>query len=319
MAQEPPLPIRAFLPKGPTLLALGVFLGLGVPPLADAAGPLMPAAIFLIVLGPLLRIDLAAAGAALTRPMPSIVLPLIVMVASPLVAAGLAMLVGLGPDLTLALVLAAAAPPSSGTTAVARMLGLDGTVPLVATLVSMALAPLTVPLAAAWFGGLSLAPLALALKLAGLVGGAAAVALVARRHAAGLLAAWGGLIDGVTVTALIVFALATMAGMRAAIGADPALAVLCLVLAFAANAGLQLMGALVLPGSFRERVTAGLVLGNRNVGLVWSALGAAASPQLALYFAATQLPIYILPRFVQILCDRRERARRAPDTDKART
>lgn len=302
------MPIRAFLPQGPTLLSSGVLLGLALPDLADAARPLMPLAIFLIVLGPLLTIDLGAVGAALAKPIPALVLPLAVMVASPLAAAALAGLAGLGTELALAIVLAAAVPPSSGTTAVAQMLGLDGAVPLVATLVSMALAPVTVPLIAAWFGGLSLAPLVLALKLAALVGGAAALALLARRYAAGVLAAHGRLADGITVLALLVFALAAMAGMRAAIGADPALALRCLALAFAVNIGLQLTGALVLPGSFRERVTVGLVLGNRNVGLVWSALGAAASPKLALYFAASQLPIYILPRFVQILCDRQERA-----------
>jgi BASS family bile acid:Na+ symporter len=51
-------------------------------------------------------------------------------------------------------------------------------------------------------------------------------------------------------------------------------------------------------------LTVGLILGNRNVGLVWSALGAAASPRIALYFAATQLPIYILPRLIETLIGR---------------
>lgn len=304
------MPLRAILPQGPTLLALGVFLGLALPDLAAAARPLMPAAIFLIVLGPLLRIDRVAVGRALRRPALSLVLPLLAMVASPFLAAALAAFAGLGPDLTLALVLAAAAPPSSGTAAVAGMLGLDAAAPLVATLVAMALAPFTVPVAAAWCGGLSIAPLTLAWKLGLLVGGAAALAVLARRHAAGALAVHGRLVDGIVVAALIVFALATMAGMRTAIAADPGLALRSLALAFATNAGLQVAGALALPGSLRERLAAGLVLGNRNVGLVWSALGTAAGPQLALYFAACQLPIYILPRFLQILSARQERARR---------
>lgn len=54
---------------------------------------------------------------------------------------------------------------------------------------------------------------------------------------------------------------------------------------------------MLLQGDLAQRLTVGLILGNRNVGVVWSALGAAASPRRALYFAATQLPIYILPRF----------------------
>lgn len=78
----------------------------------------------------------------------------------------------------------------------------------------------------------------------------------------------------------------------------------CLALAFACNLGMQLGGALALPGSVRERLTVGLVVGNRNVGLVWSELGAAATPRMALYFAATQLPIYIMPRLLEALLAR---------------
>jgi BASS family bile acid:Na+ symporter len=61
---------------------------------------------------------------------------------------------------------------------------------------------------------------------------------------------------------------------------------------------------MLLPGNLAQRLTVGLILGNRNVGLVWSALGAAASPRMALYFAATQLPIYILPRLIESLIGR---------------
>jgi BASS family bile acid:Na+ symporter len=71
-----------------------------------------------------------------------------------------------------------------------------------------------------------------------------------------------------------------------------------------ARAGMPLGEALVLPGSVRERLTVGLVVGNRNVGLVWSAFGAAATPRMALYFAATQLPIYIMPRLLEALLAR---------------
>ncbi|MBC9876599.1 hypothetical protein G8O24_04445 [Bradyrhizobium sp. INPA01-394B] len=289
------------IPRGPTLLALGVLLGLAFPALADLARPLMPMTIFLIVLGTLLRIDSQAVIAALRRPSLSLLLPAIVMVACPVLVGAAGYGLNLAPEITLAIVLAVSAPPSSGTAAVARMLGLDGAVPLVVTVLSMVLAPITVPLLASWFGGLEISSLELALRLALLIGSAEGVALLARRQAASMLAAHGEVVDGIIVMALLVFAVATMAGIRAQIAADVQAALLCLGLAFACNLGLQATGVLLLPGNLGQRLTVGLILGNRNVGLVWSALGTAASPRIALYFAAAQFPIYLLPRLIETL------------------
>ncbi|WP_244553715.1 hypothetical protein [Bradyrhizobium arachidis] len=287
------------------MLALGVLLGLAFPVLADLARPLMPTTIFLIVLGTLLRIDSQAVIAALRRPSLSVLLPAIVMVACPLLVGAAGHALSLAPELALAIVLAVSAPPSSGTAAVIRMLGLDGAVPLVVTVLSMVLAPVTVPLLAGWFGGLEISALELALRLALLIGSAEGVAFLVRRHAASMLAAHGAVVDGTIVAALLVFAIATMAGIRAQIAADVQAAMLCLGLAFTCNIALQAAGAILLPGSLGQRLTIGLILGNRNVGLVWSALGAAASPRMALYFAATQFPIYLLPRLIETLISRK--------------
>jgi len=289
------------------LLALGVLLGLVCPAFADLARPLLPATIFLIVLGALLRIDGEALVAVLRRPSLSVLLPAVVMVACPLAIGVAGHSLGLAPELALAVVLAVSAPPSSGTAAVARMLGLDGAVPLVVTVLSMVLAPITVPLLAGWFGGLEISASELAMRLALLIGSAEGIAFLLRRHAAPVLAAHGGVVDGIIVAALLVFAVATMSGIRAQIAGDLQAATLCLVLAFACNIALQVAGAALLPGTFAQRLTVGLILGNRNVGLVWSALGAAASPRMALYFAATQFPIYLLPRLIETLISRHTR------------
>lgn len=297
--------VRVFLlrlvPRGPTILALGVLVGLVFPTLADLVRPSMPVMIFIIVLGTLLRTDGKAVIAVLGRPAFSVLLPATVMVACPVLIGLIAYRFGLGAELALALVLATAAPPSSGTAAVARMLGLDGTVPLAVTLLCMALAPLTVPLLAGWFGGIGLSAFDLVLRLAVLVGGAEGVALLLRRFAGSQLQSHGEAVDRIVVVALLVFVVATMAGVRAQIEADWQSALLCLALAFACNIGLQGVGAVLLPGTLAERLTVGLILGNRNVGLVWSALGAAASPRMALFFAATQLPIYLTPRLIDLL------------------
>ena len=214
---------------------------------------------------------------------------------------------GCRAELIVALVLSVCAPPSSGTAAVARMLGFDAAIPLAVTLLSMVVAPITVPLIATGFAGLTLDPMALAARLALLVGGAGAAALLLRHQAGARLVQHSRIIDASVLAALLLFAIATMTGVRAQIEAQPAAALICVCLAFACNLALQVLGALLIPGTLAERLTTGLVLGNRNVGLVWSAMGTAVSPMTALFFAATQFPIYMTPRLIEIIVRRRRK------------
>lgn len=286
---------------GTSVLAFGVVLGLLVPQLANAAQPFMSVTVFVFVLGTLLRVDMRVFTATLRRPAVSVVMPTLVMVATPAAMAAAVHVLDVRPEIGLALVLAVSAPPSSGNAAVARMMGLDGAIPLAVTLLSMALTPITVPLLASVFGGMAISPLALAFRLAILVGSAEGVALLVRKRAGSALTRHGPAVDGVIVVALLVFALATMAGMRARIAGHPALTIECVAVAFACNTLLEITGFLLFPGSFSERVTIGVTLGNRNVGLIWAALGAATPPVTALYFACTQFPIYTLPRLIHIL------------------
>jgi BASS family bile acid:Na+ symporter len=298
------LSLARLLPRGPTLLIIGVLAGLAVPALADAVRPLMAATIFVLVLGTFLQVDGAAFRHALRRPQVSLLLPTVAMLACPLLVGLVAQAAGVQTELAVALVLSVCAPPSSGTAAVARMLGLDATIPLAVTLLSMLLAPITVPLIAARFADVALDPLALAVRLGVLVGGSGAAALLLCHFAPTQLARSARAIDAIVLASLLLFAIATMAGVRAQIALHPAAALSCVGLAFACNLALQMLGALLTPGSLAERLTTGLVLGNRNVGLVWSAMGMAVSPMTALFFAATQFPIYMTPRLIEMLVRR---------------
>ncbi len=288
-------------PRGPTLLIVGVLAGLAFPALAEAVRPAMAASIFVIVLGTLLRLNAADFMRTLRQPRFAALLPVVVMLVCPVLVGVTAHLVGIGPELALAMVLAVCAPPSGGTAAVARMLGLDATIPLAVTLLSMALAPLSVPLLAAWFAGIAFDPVELALRLFVLTAGAGGVALLVRQRATAALERHASLVDGLVLVALLIFAISTMAGVRAQIEAEPMAALVCIIIAFACNLALQGLGMVLLPGSFAERLGIGLILGNRNVGLVWSALGASTSPTMALFFAATQFPIYMTPRLIVVL------------------
>lgn len=289
------------MPRGPTLLIVGVLAGLAFPALAEAVRPAMAVSIFVIVLGTLLRVNAADFMRTLQQPRFSALLPVVVMLVCPVLVGMAAHLTGVGPELALAMVLAVCAPPSGGTAAVARMLGLDATIPLAVTLLSMALAPLSVPLLASWFAGIAFEPVELALRLFVLTAGAGGVALTLRSRAAGTLKRHADAIDGLVLAALLIFATSTMAGVRAQIEAEPMAALVCITLAFACNLALQGFGLALLPGTLAERLGIGLILGNRNVGLVWSALGASTSPTMALFFAATQFPIYMTPRLIAFL------------------
>lgn len=293
--------LAAITGHGPDLLAFVTLLGLAWPRLADTVAPAMPAAIFLLILGSLLRVEADQFRQVFARPVSGLVLPLLIILPSPLLAGLLGRLAGFSPELALALVLATAAPPSIGNVALARMLKLDDALALVATMAAMALTPLTVPLAGLLLGGLTLDPLALAFRLVALVGGAVCLALPLRRYTGTAIERQGPLLDMLLLAALLVFALSAMAGLQARLVAKPLVVLGLVVLAFGVNLTLQALGALLMPGSLAKRGSGALLMGNRNVGLVWSALGSAISPTTALYFAAAQLPIYTLPRLLQFV------------------
>ncbi|MCA8330452.1 hypothetical protein PPH94_035150 [Burkholderia cepacia] len=304
--------IAALVRRGPTVLAGGVGLGLLVPPLADLARPLMPVTVFLFVFGTLLRVEPSAVRAVARRPAVSLLLPAATMILCPVALGIAARLAGMPYDWVVALVIAYCAPPSSGTSTIARMLSLDASVALVATLASMVFVPLTAPLLTAWFShdaAVSISPLNLALRLALLIGSAEGVALLVRRFAGSRLDRYATPIDATVVAALLVFALGTMAGMQQSIIDAPHRALTAIALAFAVNAGFQIIAYGLTPGDVRTRLNVALIVANRNVGLMWAALGLAATPTMALVFTCAQLPIYTLPRVVQHLLPRLEAQR----------
>ena len=203
------------------------------------------------------------------------------MIACPVALGIAARLAGMPYDWVVALVIAYCAPPSSGTSTIARMLSLDASVALVATLASMVFVPLTAPLLTVWFShdaAVSISPLMLAWRLALLIGSAEGVALLVRRFAGSRLDRYATPIDATVVVALLVFALGTMAGMQQSIIDAPHRALTAIALAFAVNAGFQVIAYGATPGDVRTRLNVALIVANRNVGLMWAALGSPRRP-----------------------------------------
>jgi bile acid:Na+ symporter, BASS family len=129
------------------------------------------------------------------------------------------------------------------------------------------------------------------------IGGAALVAMALRRligverlkrHALEL--------SGLNVLILLLFAIGIMSGVGPRLLAEPRQVALYAATALIANLALQALSFVAF--AFLPRISAltiGLVGGNNNMAVVWATLGAAATPELTLFFAMVQLPVYVLP------------------------
>ncbi|TCZ63875.1 hypothetical protein [Roseicella aquatilis] len=301
MAAITPLAILAAAGRhGPLLLCGGVLTGLAAPPLAELTKPLMGLAVFVFTLGAFLKVDAAAFRAEAADRGAVIAMLTWATFGVPLVAYGFVTVLDPGPDLTVGILLAALAPPVGSAAAIAAMLGLSAPLALLATVAATLAAPFYLPPLAAALAGAELAidPVALSARLGLIVGGAAVAAWALRRYAGDWVAANPHAMTGISVIGLIAVALGAMHGMGEHIAAAPAHAAVLLMLAFVANAGLQLFGTLLFCALDRRRaLTIGLVSGNRNITLVWAAAAPflAAHPGVELFLAMSVFPIFMLP------------------------
>ena len=299
----------AFVGRNATkFMAGGVLIGFFVPPLATLAKPLLVPALVIPLALALIRLDWSAIAASRRRP--GLVAALVVWIlgVSPLLVWAVttpALALGLPAGLREALILMSASSPIVSSVAIALFVGLDATLAVVAVVLATALVPFTLPPVALILLDLdvTLSLPAFMGRLAAMVGGAFIAAWAVRRIVPpSALAARRDLIDGLAVVNLVVFAVAIMDGVTAFALARPGYAALATVLAFVFNVALQAAGWL----AFRRRgaataLTAGLVSGNCNMGLVLVALYGHASVEVTSFFALAQLPMYMLPALLEPL------------------
>lgn len=281
-------------------LFLGVFLGLLLPDLATLARPLLGPCVVLLLLATLLRVDWDGVRLYVRRPGLGVMATAWLLIASPILVWALVVPHGLlPPALATALVLMAAAPPILGATSIAIILGLDGALIMVVTLLASLLAPLTIPpLALALLGlELEVSVLEFTLRLSAVVFLAFAGALALRRLTSPeWLARRARHIDGLVVVVMVVFAVAIMAGVTDTLIERPGTVVLWVAAAFLANPLLQALGALAFVRlGRRAALTIGLASGNCNMGLLMAAMPADSDYDVFLFFALAQLPMYMLP------------------------
>jgi predicted Na+-dependent transporter len=297
--------------QGTRALALSVFVGIALPPVAAVLKHVFVEALLALLLLAFLRVDPASLLHQFRRPGMVIAASLWTLFAVPALICGAAIALGLPqavPALYLALVLQAVAPPIVGSPALASLMGLDASLSFATLIVATAATPFTVPLLAAFLvgPGLEIPPLWLGIMLFAMLGGTAIIAYAIRRAmGAAWVARHRGPIDGLSVIALLVFAIGLMDDVAAHILARPLLVAGLTVFIFALTIVLTVATALIFHRAGRSSALAlGLAVGSRNMGLMVAATGGAVPELTWLYFAVAQFPIYTLPYLLRPLVRR---------------
>jgi BASS family bile acid:Na+ symporter len=297
--------------QGTRALALSVFVGIALPPLAALLKHVFVEALLVLLTLAFLRVEPKSLFDQFRRPGLVVAASLWTMLAVPVLICGTAIALGLpqvSQAIYLALLLQAVAPPIIGSPALAALMGLDAALSLATLIVATAATPLTVPLLAALLAGpaLEISPLWLGMKLLAMLAGTAlAAALIRKAMGAARVARRSGSIDGLSVIALFVFAIGLMDGVGANILTRPLLVAGMTVFVFALTIALIVATCLLFQRAGRSPALAlGLAVGSRNMGLMVAAAGSAVPELTWLYFAVAQFPIYTLPHLLKPLIHR---------------
>ena len=303
------IPVRALAwlgNQGTRAIAALVFIGIAVPPLGELLKPFVTEAIFLLLCISFMRVDIGALRDHLRRPGIILAATAWTMLGVPLVSGVSCLATGIdarSPDLFLALMLQAVASPMMAAPALAAVMGLDATLVLITLVTSTALVPITAPLFAhAFFGAaLTLSPLGLGLKLLVILAGSLLVAGAIRWSVgAAAIKRHRSEIDGLNILILFVFVAAVMGNVVGGFWADPVKTLELTALAFAVFFALVGVTTLIFRKLGRERALAlGLMVSQRNMGLMVAATDGILPGTTWLYFALSQFPIYLSPQLLK--------------------
>ncbi|UPK39925.1 Na+-dependent transporter [Bradyrhizobium sp. 186] len=288
--------------QGTRAVAAVVFIAVAVPPLGALLRPYVTEAIFVLLCISFMRVDLAALYGHLRRPVLVAAATIWTTIGVPLIVGLIAHATGLdtsSPGLFLALMLQGMASPMMAAPALAALMGLDATLVLVTLVTSTALVPFTASLFASLFlgGMLSISPLALGLKLLGLLAASLFAATIIRWiFGAAVIQRHKRPIDGFNIVVLLIFASAIMGDVAHEFIAAPVFTIGIALLAFTVYFTLLAVTTLLFRRVGYERAFAlGLMVSQRNLGLMLAATAGALPATTWLYFALTQFPIHLAP------------------------
>jgi hypothetical protein len=303
------IPVRALAwlgNQGTRAIAALVVVGIAAPPIGELLRPFITEAVFLLLCVSFMRVDVAALRDHLRRPGIILAATAWTTLGVPLISGLSCLATGLdkgSPDLHLALMLQAVASPMMAAPALAAVMGLDATLVLVTLVTSTALVPVSAPLFAyAFFGStLTLSPLGLGLKLLAILAGSLLVAAAIRWSVgAAAINRHKAPIDGLNILILFVFVSAVMGTVVGSFLADPLGVIELAMLAFAVFFALLGTTMVIFRRIGRERALAlGLMVSQRNMGLMLAATDGVLPGTTWLYFALCQFPIYLSPQLLK--------------------
>jgi BASS family bile acid:Na+ symporter len=289
------------------LLAAGVFLGILLPGLAATLRPLLTVVVIATLVGALLRLDWLRLNSLLRRPALVAQLACWQLLLSPLLVWLAAALIGLPPAVGLALILQAASPPIGGAAIFVMLLGLDASLAMVVSVVTILLLPLTLtPLMLLAPAGVHIDLPAFFLRVSVLVLVPFVLAWLLRRLLGPVrLQRYDSEIGGLNVLLLVIFAIGVMDGLTARLLADPGFIGALFVLAWVMALLLHLAAyGVFLRSGLSSAVSAAVCSGNRNMGLMLAITAGSAGPEFSLYIGVAQFPMYFMPLLINFCLQR---------------
>jgi hypothetical protein len=286
---------------GRALLVAGLLAGIALPGLALAMKPWLQELVALLLFLAALRIGPRQAVGAIRDLRVTAGLALLFQVAMPVTAILIMMAGGwLHSEIAMALVLMLSASSISGSPNLTVMTGHDPAPALRLLILGTAILPVTV-LAPFWLLpelGSAREVFGEAARLLGVIALAAGAAFLIR----GFLLRQPSLetvraLDGISAITMAIVVIGLMSAVGPAIAGTPVRFLYWLLVACAANLGLQFVTAYALKNtSLRDGYAAyAIVAGNRNIALFLVALPATVTDPLLLFIGCYQIPMYLTP------------------------
>ena len=288
--------------------ASSVFIALFLPSLASVLTPLLTPAIWGLLVLAMVRLDWVGVKLSIKRWRVSSIALVWMLIGSPALMWACVTHLDIAPGIAVAMVLMASSAPLNSVPAMVMMMGLNGTLALVIMVGATFLLPITMPVIAFEFMNIRLDMSAweMAGRLTAILASALGASILCRQFVGiDRITTWGTKFDGIVVILLAVFAIAIMNGVSALLIEDPIRIITITFLSFMANALLQLIGfGLFKTIGLRDAMTIGFAGGNRNMGIILAVLPASSDPDITLYFALAQFPMYVFPVLLKPLVGR---------------